>query len=602
MSDQLPISHEHWRSVERLVDGDCSDDDVAAIEQALRGNPTAQDLFLDYCQLHLDLSMEIRGEAAAENVLKQVAQKNLGEKSAPGYRAVRWERHAREVGPAVKKVWGRILHRPAVVFACGVLAAVLCYELWRPQGDDLAKSRLAPLAAERAEATAAVAPVARLTYTNGCSWGGSSPQFSTLDSQVRLGDEITLHEGIAEFRLSSGVSLSIEGPATLVMTSPTSLILQHGRMTVYVPPSVDDFRLVAASCRITARAAEFGVQIAGGDVDVHAFSGEILAAPTLLDERTAALEEPYGVKSEEDLAVGVDFSTATIAAGRGLALVSQGDATLIARWHPADETQFAPKLPMAGSLPITSSYVEAIINSQPMGYWRFEESINRLIDNEIGDLAGLVMSDDLRLVGDSGNRAVDLGRPGSNGALYCKNEVNLPPGSDYSVEVWMKPSHVHNGSIIGMITENPGEGKEGAALYLTISNMNSTAANTRQRVRFLHRDPPGGNSKTGTNCYSNIPYRLRRWQHVAAVKQGAEMRLYLDGVLVDTQHDESSLANHLRLIVGQLGSSPGVNPFIGQLDELAIYGRALSSKEVAKRYKLIDWEQQPASKRGIGRI
>ena len=115
-------------------------------------------------------------------------------------------------------------------------------------------------------------------------------------------------------------------------------------------------------------------------------------------------------------------------------------------------------------------------------------------------------------------------------------------------------------------------------------------------MRYLHRDPPGLDPKVGTDCCSDVPYRLRRWQHVAAVKRGPDMEIYLDGKLVGAKRDDSSLAQHLCIIVGTSGIPRKGAPldrqckFIGQLDELAIYDRALDREEIKQHIDAVKWD------------
>jgi hypothetical protein len=430
--------------------------------------------------------------------------------------------------------------------------------------------------------------IAELKLANGCSWGGDSPQFTTGYVQARSGDEITLHEGIAEFRLSSDVSLSIEGPVSLVLTSPTSLVLQHGRVTVYVPATVEKFRLVTPACRITGRQAEFGVHVAGGDVDVHAFSGEVFASPALGDEQVddqEALLAPEG-----DTKAGEVFTTATIEAGRGLALIGRSDDTVISRWHEADETQFATKLSMAGLLPIADPYVKSVLASKPIGYWRFEGARDGLVPNEIGDKGPLVVVGNVQFAGNASNQVADLGRSSLAGCFYAKNRLDLSK-SDYSVELWVKPSHVHTGGCVALLAELPVAKQEQLGFYVQLCGTNAYwESRVRGRFRFLHRNPPGFDHAVGTSCYSAKAYSLRRWQHLAAVKQGTELRLYVDGVLADKQVERKSLPPNLAMVVGELGRPGRRSSFVGQLDELAIYARALSPGEVKEHFESVEWK------------
>ena len=65
------------------------------------------------------------------------------------------------------------------------------------------------------------------------------------------------------------------------------------------------------------------------------------------------------------------------------------------------------------------------------------------------------------------------------------------------------------------------------------------------------------------------------------------MRLYFNGALAGEGQDSSAIPSGMRLLVGRLYPSRQVRPFIGQLDELAIYGRALKAEEVKSHYYLV---------------
>jgi hypothetical protein len=446
------------------------------------------------------------------------------------------------------------------------------------------------LRSERADTQPARA-AAYLTLANGCDWGGGAAEFLAVGKSIEMGDEITLYEGIAEFRLASGVALSIEGPTTLVMASVNSLFLQHGRVTAYVPWAASDFRLVTSACRLTASDAEFGVDAKGGEVSIHAFSGEVLAVPEFTDSKATEIS----IAREQDLAAGSEFLATTIVAGRGLELVSQGDVTRVSRWHPADKDHFATKLTMAGPLPITSQYVDSVLKSKPISYWRFESRQDEQIANEVPAAAALKIFGDLRLAGESTNRVAELGRPGSDGYLLSEDALTFPSTAEYSLEAWLKPSHLHTGTPVLLLADFALDGKERAAFLLQSLGSKQDVAIKHPypgRIRFLHRNPPGPRSDTGTSCFSSSSYLARRWHHVVATKDQREMRLFIDGALVATANDQSPLANNLHVVVGQLGKSQRLQPFVGQLDELAIYARALSQDEIGKRLKILKWKPE----------
>jgi hypothetical protein len=284
-----------------------------------------------------------------------------------------------------------------------------------------------------------------------------------------------------------------------------------------------------------------------------------------------------------------------------LELVTRGALTKVSKWHTADAAKFATKLTMAGSLPVSTAYVDAVMASKPISYWRFEQCKDGRVPNEIeGATALKEVNGPLRLTGDSSNRVAEFGRPGSEGYLLSEESLNLPAGTDYSIELWVKPSHIHEGACVTMLVDESLGKKELTALYMQFCGaiQRSIPAFNRSRFRFLHRNPPGPDSRDGKSCYSRDPYAPRRWQHVVATKEGAAMRLYIDGVVASTEQDKSSLAPNLRLVIGQLGVAKRLHPLVGQMDELAIYDHALSSKEVEAHWKVVDFDKHPIHRIG----
>jgi Concanavalin A-like lectin/glucanases superfamily len=67
--------------------------------------------------------------------------------------------------------------------------------------------------------------------------------------------------------------------------------------------------------------------------------------------------------------------------------------------------------------------------------------------------------------------------------------------------------------------------------------------------------------------------------------------MYVDGILVAEERDSSDTPDGLRILIGQLfsfttGPNAGIRPFVGELAEVALYGRALSVEEITKHIKL----------------
>lgn len=88
------------------------------------------------------------------------------------------------------------------------------------------------------------------------------------------------------------------------------------------------------------------------------------------------------------------------------------------------------------------------------------------------------------------------------------------------------------------------------------------------------------NGSTGVSCWSNTKLNDDRWHHVAFVKEGGLIKLYIDGVLEDTENDLTSgnTQNTSPLYIG--GRAGVLNTWRGSIDELKIYNIALTESNV----------------------
>jgi hypothetical protein len=448
--------------------------------------------------------------------------------------------------------------------------------------------------------------IAYLTSSNGCSWGETGTLFVSGDKGVQKGDELTLLEGNAEFQLASGVALSVEGPSGIILTSPTSLVLQFGKVTAQVPWAVKDFKILAGSCRFEATDAEFGISVIGGRDDAHAFTGKIVASNVMTaDDRDSNTERK---QSGATSGTNVAFTKAVIKPGRALTLVNQQDGVVkMMNWSRARPWMFATRLIMSGDLPVSESYVNAIRESKPAAYWRFETAKTSVIASEVPTGCDLNIVGDVRISGTTENRVAEFA-PGCDCYLASREPLDWIKQSDYSVELWVKPNHIHSSAVVSMCGSDPVTGLEAHAYMLELQNSGRQPVRGKFSqehpfsVRYLHRSPPNRSSMKGTSCFSKDFYSVRRWQHMTTVKRGDEMQLFVDGKLSASTKDDTQLIQGLYLLLGRQFKIDNVFQFIGQMDELAIYNRALSEEEILNHFSKIDWSksQQKVDKEKLG--
>lgn len=425
---------------------------------------------------------------------------------------------------------------------------------------------------------------ARLVQFTSCVWGREMRP-RTSDS-IQSGDSLNLIHGLAELDLGwpnrGRAKVRLEGPAGIVLMAHGGVSLSHGKLTANVDLADERFAVETPLGRVeVAEDATIGVIVSPSLVEVHVFSGQ---AKVVTSWTTDSLES----------------DTLDVDEGQSIQLAATDVGAVEIARDAAAPGIFVSQIPMSDDLlDISDDYVTAIKEAAPVCYWRFDRPVDGLIRNEMADrYHGLVM----------GN--TEWVREHENWTIRCGNwlATDMPPShvvadrplesvgiQSYSLEAWVKPSHAHLATIASLLSSNAGESRiHGMLLELGGPSTIFTGREHPGRVRYLHRNPPdefGGNS-----CFSNRSYGLRKWQHIVAVKNNAEMQLYIDGRPVAKCTDATPLADRLLLLVGQLDRERRQRQFVGQVDELAYYERALSEEEIRQHYQLV----RPDSRQGSG--
>jgi hypothetical protein len=112
-------------------------------------------------------------------------------------------------------------------------------------------------------------------------------------------------------------------------------------------------------------------------------------------------------------------------------------------------------------------------------------------------------------------------------------------------------------------------------------------------VRFLFRWPPGRDG--GDNMFSGDIYVPFRWHHLVAQAGGDRMELFLDGAAQSSQPlDAGAATAPCQFLLGRLTTLLEDNnvhhtgyrrPFVGLMDEVALYNRPLTLEEVRGHYQ-----------------
>jgi hypothetical protein len=230
----------------------------------------------------------------------------------------------------------------------------------------------------------------------------------------------------------------------------------------------------------------------------------------------------------------------------------------------------------------------------PLLYWRFEGTDDEVLASSSPVGVAAQMHGRIKIRQDAGNQFLDIGAgtSGEKRAAYIVSSepLNADFNQGYSLEMWFKPSDVHRGVLASLVTTVQPErlaSDHGMLLELGGPRVAKPALEKPGKVRFLHRSPPSGDIHEGTSCFSASTYALRRWQHIVAVKESEQLRLYIDGELSSAAPDKTELESGLRLLVGKIDELRSYRQFVGQLDEIAIYARPLTPEEILHHYRLV---------------
>jgi hyaluronoglucosaminidase len=89
----------------------------------------------------------------------------------------------------------------------------------------------------------------------------------------------------------------------------------------------------------------------------------------------------------------------------------------------------------------------------------------------------------------------------------------------------------------------------------------------------------------GTGGTPRVRVELGRWVHAAAVKEGAQLTLYVDGVSVgSTAAPAEVLSRSTEIAIGANPLYTGHEYLRGRVDDLHFYARALSAEEVQSAF------------------
>lgn len=521
----------------KTVDGIASADEQHELGELLLASNEARDLYRDYIGLHTEL--ERRPPHPLPNVI-----------FTPRARPTK------------------------VILAMAALLALSALSLWqmiwnKPSGD-------APLAGDPSTLPATLSG----TQVNLAIVGSTQDLRPADPSQapLREGSMVsagTLHYQSGSIRLDyfSGARMTLVAPFKLEVVNSGEVFLHRGRLAARIEKPGFIVRIPTGA--IVDLGTEFSVNVAdSGEAAIKVFQGAVEVSKISNSGNT---REGVRLEEGESIAVGERFET-----------LSDERATEFLR-------QVSREIP---PLHVGATYPEVITQSTPAGYWRFEETGP---EGQIKDEMGrdpMLLRQGARLAGISGARYLLTHPTTAVGFAELTNPLsglNGPHGC--SVELWYYSESNRHGTIATLeLAGSPPRTEvlpkvHHAPGLLVIERMGLEGSKLGHvhpdfAVRYLFRSPPGYIG--GINSYSRESHLLNRWVHLVVVRDQERMQLFVDGLLSEELHVDLPIDdNSYHFILGRLHTQDGgdARQWIGGIDEVSLYRRALSAAEVARHYQ-----------------
>lgn len=412
-------------------------------------------------------------------------------------------------------------------------------------------------------------PILAVAFATGdLRWSLNQP--AAAGQQLGPG-KVRVSQGTVSLSLGSGQTAHVQGPAEFELLNDGEFSLIEGSAAFRTIGGNGPFIVHLPKGALVDNGSEFSVDVgADGTSEVRAFQNQL----------TASTIGPSG-RTLEELEIKVGQSVLV-------------NSRLSSGNRPEAGFLRVPPTPLAAPPGSEEAYAKAVLASSPEAYWRFEDSDeNGYVADETGNHP-LQLQERARISGNERQRFLMVNESDAKGFALTPDGIGgLDTARGVTMEcMFFSSSENHSTALAFELAEPPPRDPEipnfirHAPQTFTLERMSRKG----ERIGHIHRDfslramfrsPPGYTG--GTNLYSRESHLLHRWIHVASVHSDTHILLYVDGELSDeAEVDEPFLNSRLRPIIGRLQPNPKdeQRQWIGGIDEVALYGRALSAEEI----------------------
>jgi len=624
MKDESREHNELNRLMIAMVEGVIDRDGLKRLEQLLIDDPEARQAYYRYMMVHASLGWRLGGvshsieadQASDSGVLLEVIEdqarlnRECDERDAEWMAQLQAEQAAQaeemgrrlslrpgsDGGESVRRI---IIIPPALVYlgiaACLLIACLVGVQVFKPQQAIQQASSPGP------DPEIEVLPpvVAEIYSSVDAQWIGHT----SGESRLRSDTPLTLVDGFAEIEFLDGARVVVQAPAVFELTNRNAMRLTSGKLVATVPESASGFVVVTANTRIVDIGTEFGLSsLHDGKCEAHVYRGEITVAPT---------ESALGIAAESVFAgqaVAIDDS--------GLTHATEADELAFVRSEEYNAIHDSPTSAAARWLAYT---YELRRDPALLAFYPFDE--DTLVNGAAANIADRTLGRFDATLGDG--RAMTVPAPGDDRfgqdgqaltfdrrrgqALYVDDWPEVRDLDALTISCWFRlannhgtwallVTHWHDEFVhtdrfayhLGLRDARTMPGPRGRTMGINahISHDGSTSAGPGWDIKD---EPSRGGQTTPQDG----------WVHVVLTVEcdGGPIRLFKNGVEIDIDGARYGPAHLPRirhpLVIGGKATLHGadlsqLDPvtgfFHGEIDDVAIFRRALSIEEVQAMY------------------
>jgi hypothetical protein len=250
-------------------------------------------------------------------------------------------------------------------------------------------------------------------------------------------------------------------------------------------------------------------------------------------------------------------------------LAGESKQALSSEWNNVPLGDYAVRL--CADAPETTAPPICTETSDLIAYWKFDEGSGLTAADSSGNGNNGALIGPAWVSGKIG-KALDF-----DGANDKVNAGDIDITGDFSISVWIYPhSSPNTDGQFGVVSkDNANDVINYAILYGLWSSNESD-----KKIRFRFR-----NQSSEYNVKSNAEVPLNTWTHILGTYNGSNLKIYINGSLDSSASAAASLPTHnSKLAIGGRFTGGNSSLFDGIIDDVRIYGRALSPGEIQQLY------------------